>query len=312
MGLAATMIILCHIRGVDFSGIPVVEKLLSLGGYGVELFLFVSGIGMYYSLTNKDKEVGSIGHWYKRRYIRILVPFLLISVSIYPLRFILNVSASWSDFLLCVTTLEYWIYHRGAWYVAMLFPLYFLTPYLFKTIYGSNLKFVAISVLITLLLTFSYVSITDCEIIRNIQFVTVRIPIFIIGIWIAPYIKHNYKLSMIQTIFIVLSGLLLMHYSNLSLGGGIAIVFLAGVFIALICKCEIINDFLSLMGKMSLESYLTNIYFGHIIMNSDVLNLSGGVKSLIVIVFGVLAAYIFNKMSNRIIDKIKKCHTSIF
>lgn len=31
-----------------------------------------------------------------------------------------------------------------------------------------------------------------------------------------------------------------------------------------------------------------------------------------VIVVGILTAYIFNKMSNHIIDKIKKCHTSIF
>lgn len=54
MGLAAIMIIVCHIRGIDNSSIPLLEKILWFGNYGVELFLFVSGIGMYYSLTKTN------------------------------------------------------------------------------------------------------------------------------------------------------------------------------------------------------------------------------------------------------------------
>ena len=116
------MIIVCHIRGIDYSQIPLLEKILWFGNYGVELFLFVSGIGMYFSLTKTNTN---LGQWYKRRYIRITVPFILIAISIYPLRVILNIPVSFSDFFLYITTLEFWIHHRGAWYVAMLFPLYF-------------------------------------------------------------------------------------------------------------------------------------------------------------------------------------------
>lgn len=59
------------------------------------------------------------------------------------------------------------------------------------------------------------------------------------------------------------------------------------------------------MGKMSLESYLTNVYLGHIIMKSDVIALPGEVKALIVIVTGILSAYIYHKLSNKIISKIE-------
>lgn len=301
MGLAAIMIILCHIRGIEYSNFPFLEKLLWFGNYGVEIFLFVSGIGMYYSLT---KENISLIQWYKRRYVRITVPFLLIAISIYPLRLILNIPASMSDFLLYITTLEFWIHHRGAWYVAMLLPLYFLTPYIVKVVNTSKAKIITVSVLIILLLGFSYIPLGN-DIVRNIQFVTLRVPIFILGIVIAPYVKNEQRINAVSIGIIVLAGLLLWHYCSFPLGGGIAVVLLIGVFITLVCKSKLINGCLSFMGRMSLESYLTNIYLGHIIMKSDVIKLSGGVKALIVIVIGISTAYIFHELSNKIISKIE-------
>ena len=274
MGLAAIMIIVCHIRGFDLSHVPLLEKLLWFGNYGVEFFLFVSGIGMYYSLTKKDV---SILQWYKKRYVRIGVPFLLIAISIYPLRILLNVPASFSDFLLYITTLEFWIHHRGAWYVAMLFPLYFLTPSIVRVVNTYKSRVITVSVLMMLLLVFSYIP-SENEIIRNIQSLTSRVPIFILGIGIASYVKNGYVLNAIKTCFIVLGGFLIWHYCNFLLGGGIAIICLIGIIMDFICKCKPINKTFSFMGNMSLESYLTNIYFGHIIMKSDGVALSGGGK----------------------------------
>jgi peptidoglycan/LPS O-acetylase OafA/YrhL len=102
-----------------------------------------------------------------------------------------------------------------------------------------------------------------------------------------------------------LGGFILWHYCNFPLGGGIAVVSLIGVFITLVSKSNIIMAILSFMGNMSLESYLTNIYLGHIIMKSDVITLSGGVKAIIVIVVGLFTAYIFHELSNKIISKIE-------
>lgn len=301
MGFAAIMIILCHIRGINYSNFPFLEKLLWFGNYGVELFLFVSGIGMYHSLS---KENISLIQWYNRRYVRITIPFLLIAISIYPLRIVLNIPASLSDFLLYITTLEFWFHHKGAWYVAMLFPLYCLTPYIVKTINTYKTRVLTISVLMILLFGFSYIP-SENEIIRNIQFVTIRVPIFILGIGIAPYVKNGYGINAINVCIIIGGGLLLWHFCNFPLGGGVAIICLLGVLMVFICKYKPTNKILSFMGKMSLESYLTNIYLGHIIMTSDAITLSGGVKALIVIVIGILTAYIFHKLSNKIISKIE-------
>lgn len=52
MGIAALMIYFAHAYAI----VPVdgvIAKLLSLGNLGVDIFLFASGFGMYYSLRNR-------------------------------------------------------------------------------------------------------------------------------------------------------------------------------------------------------------------------------------------------------------------
>lgn len=307
MGLAAIMIILCHVRGLDYSQVSYMKKIIWLGNYGVELFLFVSGLGMYHSLNQNDEK---LVQWYKRRYLRITIPFVLITTAIYPFRFVLGVYASLPDFLLSITTLEFWLYHRGAWYVAMLFPLYLFTPCLVNEL-KSKYKYLIMSVMIIMLLFVSRVHVEN-NIICNIQFVLVRIPFYILGIGLAPLVmsKYNLKIRYASAMFMV--GMMIWHYLGVSFGGGIVIVLLTGFLVNIIVENRIVNKVLTFVGTMSLESYLTNIYLGHIIMKSKKLVLFGGGKILMVIVVGILTAYIFNKMSNHIIDKIKKCHTSIF
>ena len=72
----------------------------------------------------------------------------------------------------------------------MLFPLYFLTPYIVKVVNTSKARVITVSVLIILLLGFSYIHLGN-DVVRNIQFVTLRVPVFILGIGIAPYVRHE-------------------------------------------------------------------------------------------------------------------------
>ena len=53
MGLAIIMILLCHAR-MDGAQLPdIILSLLSLGNWGVDIFLLVSGIGMFYSIQKR-------------------------------------------------------------------------------------------------------------------------------------------------------------------------------------------------------------------------------------------------------------------
>ena len=55
MGIAAIMIVLCHANLYDIQVNGIIRKMLSFGNVGVDIFLFLSGIGCYYSL---DKNGG--------------------------------------------------------------------------------------------------------------------------------------------------------------------------------------------------------------------------------------------------------------
>ena len=52
MGMSIIMVLLCHVR-MDVTQLPdVVLSILLLGNWGVDIFLLVPGIGMYYSIIH--------------------------------------------------------------------------------------------------------------------------------------------------------------------------------------------------------------------------------------------------------------------
>ncbi len=57
------------------------------------------------------------------------VPYLVLAVPFYFASDILVANqGDWGLFVLDVSTLSYWLLHWGAWYVAMLVPLYLFGP----------------------------------------------------------------------------------------------------------------------------------------------------------------------------------------
>ena len=65
MGLAAIAILLCHAPANIPQMNPIIGSLLSaLGMYGNPTFFFLSGVGMYFSLS-KSNYIYSLGGWYK-------------------------------------------------------------------------------------------------------------------------------------------------------------------------------------------------------------------------------------------------------
>ena len=86
MGLAAISIIICHAVGNNVMMPNSLRWVCGFGQNGVDVFLFLSGFGMWYSLENmsKNNELNVL-MWYRKRFIRLLVPYLIISVPYYLL-----------------------------------------------------------------------------------------------------------------------------------------------------------------------------------------------------------------------------------
>ena len=57
MGISIIMILLCHAR-MDGAYLPDIHlSILSLGNWGVDIFLQLSGIGMYYSISKQEGNI---------------------------------------------------------------------------------------------------------------------------------------------------------------------------------------------------------------------------------------------------------------
>ena len=78
MGMATIGILMCHAHpnGVN---LPFhLNSILGLGQMGVMIFFFVSGLGLYYSTRQMKYSAGGIAAWYRKRFVRLFVPYLII------------------------------------------------------------------------------------------------------------------------------------------------------------------------------------------------------------------------------------------
>lgn len=77
MGAAIILVLLCHCDSFSW-GIfhPYVQELAKVGSCGVDIFLFVSGFGLFYSM----KKDSSIVHFYRKRFLRIIPEYFFIAL----------------------------------------------------------------------------------------------------------------------------------------------------------------------------------------------------------------------------------------
>lgn len=296
MGFATILILLCHIQSSGIEVSAVVGKLLSYGNLGVEIFFFLSGVGMYYSLSKNNNFFS----WYKKRYLRILLPYCIISIPWFVLIDILGKN-SFEAFFLDLSTLSYWLYHKGAWFIAALIPLYAITPLLVKYL---NSRCGVYLFIVLMIFTISAELIDFEGIWGNIFFVIKRLPCFFCGIYIGQFVKTKYKISYFKGLIIIL-----VFISVIRLLGG---WWWPAVFIIMPFMCKVfenisfVTKFFRFMGNISLESYVMNIclldlYKKNIFIYSE----SEFIDYFIIVVVGTIAAYLVNKVAHYLSQQIK-------
>ncbi len=184
----------------------------NIGFYGVDMFLMVSGLGLYFSMR-KSK---GIGDFYKKRAVRILPAYLLVTVSWY---LFFKKDVSFGDKVLSIFGINYFrgsIYSRPEyfdWFLPTLFVLYLLTP-----LYDKLFQKAAVKWKLTLLACM--VSPLLCIIgyhahIQVLYGSFVRIPIFLIGYNIGYFLyekKEEEKGSWMVHVSLLFVGAALGYY----------------------------------------------------------------------------------------------------
>lgn len=299
MGLAAILIIICH--STAYIHLPkVLSYVLSLGNVGNEIFLFLSGMGLYYSL---NKRMGGAKKWYIRRYRRIMMPYLILAIPIGAYFCFIN-QKTILDYFLYLSTLSYWSEHNTAWFVAVLIPLYLITPFLFaiqeKKGNILNIGLIVICYVIGLINVAKGDTLFS-NIIYNVVYVMPKIPAFLLGLCLAKYIKEGKTFPVWW-----LGGMVIMALGVLFLTKHIVYSYLFLLFPVLYFLLFIIENVsirvrsaMRFMGDISLESYLCNTMLPIILLPLcpflGKLNTGYYLFYIILIVIGIAMATLIHK-----------------
>lgn len=310
MGTAALLVIFGHSAGNGVVMPGWMESLCGLASVGVDIFLLVSGLGLWYSLQKFGASEG-VNTWYKRRYARILIPYLLITV-VSNILAITRGSKSIISAILDISTINYWLNHRGAWFIAMLIPLYAIAPlhdYLCKKVKNPLLFNLAIiiSILCISCIPISVESISFQRFIDNVRNVLFHLPAFYIGFMIAPFSKEKKEISWFWVVVIPIIVVALMRFSGIGYWPGFLFLPLTGILCVLFRHCgKMIMHIFDFFGKISLESYLLNRTVGAWIIAylpmvyESSLNKGCYLHYGLVIVFGTLLAYAVHKLCDKL------------
>ncbi len=261
-GLAALGILCVH-STVYVEWPFLISRILGMGGIGVYTFAFLSGMGLHHSLTKSEQSM----QFYLKRFFRVGVPYLLIAGIWYFIKHIV-ISFSPLNFFYELSTLSFWIEHKGAWYVAMLIPMYIIYPFYYRMIEnGNRLKRTIMSIsfleIFSLLLYFNnrgmYVHLI--QVINS--FIVISIGNYV-GEKLNSKKKVNKVFVFICTCFYPIRAII-PNIDDIRLIGDLSYALL-GVALCLWAAVlfnkmpPLITQVFERMGNLSLELYLTNIF----------------------------------------------------
>lgn len=311
MGICMGIIMLYHAKGAKF--IPC-SCLMALG---VDIFLFLSGFGLYFALEKIRQTGGGLYHFYKRRFQRIM-PAAIISGILLKWSFQFN---SIYD-ILNFTGL-------GLWYIRSLLILYLLSPFIYKLISRAGRKDLLLMMCICFLgVTIAHMilgSIFSLE-SMTLTWTIARTPSFLIGMFMAkqeyPLVSLS-KLSKTCRIAKVLACLLTIFlmaaYSYAPLPQpwkGYALFFgwmSFSIWIPEACRCIIrlhqhlprkVQKLAHWMGIASLELYVCHeAIYTLVYKNLKIQCIGQGnyfIQFICMIALSFSAAYVLKKICNRI------------
>lgn len=227
---------------------------------------------------------------------------------------ILQGESVWTS-ILNFSTINYWLNHRGAWFIVMLIPLYAITPLHYLECNRTNAATtynmaVVLSLVVMACIKVDFSCVFAAKLFDNIQFVTFRLPAFFIGYMLAPYAKEDKSVSLVWMLIIPLIVVAAMRFLHFGYWPGFLVLPLV-VFSCCILRHTgcVARKTLSFFGKISLESYLFNTTIGSVLIflfpkiHESYLNNNGYLHYVAILIIGTLLAYSVNKICERIILK---------
>ena len=265
MGIAMIWIMMIHF---DFTQLKPLGFVSQFGFLGPDIFFFVSGFGLYYSL-DKNKDIVT---FFKKRLVRVFPTYYIIGI----IPSIIFYKDTFLDYLFRYTTIGFWTNNiYGEWYIPSAIMLYLWTP-IIKVAFDKRAYHLLCLSLFSVFFLALYLVDKDTIIDRTHFSFLHRIPSFLFGITCAFWTKKGTSSKLyyiIMLLCIPIFAYLYPHHHQIYNYKNFSLTYLLPLVIFLFCfilkKCKDIYSLtfiLSKIGNASLETYLIQGIFFHAIL----------------------------------------------
>ncbi|MBP5774178.1 MAG: acyltransferase [Clostridiales bacterium] len=323
MGFAAMWIFIFHVRdeALLFFHVPYINRIEiffnNIGFCGVDVFLFLSGWGLYYALKKRN-----LNDFYKRRYRRLIPPFVLVCV-------VKALFENW-EFMKFFRAVTCWSFfaeyiHIPIWFIPAIAVIYLFYPLYNKAFdkFSNKYIFTAASLMLWFALAFAGMILFNREDVFG--FVN-RIPVFIVGVlfgWMAYNRKKIPGKAAAAVIFLMLIGGFQLQYyctfrnlkllfplSNSSLPAfliGISMCFASAYCFKLLGKVKVIQKVYGFMGEMTLELYAAQEIVMNILRSKNIYPgalIEKHLYALLIFLFSLGGGYLLHLLMTMVFNKL--------
>ena len=314
MGAAMLFVILFHVglsRNDPFYG------LRRCGNVGVDIFLFLSGVGLWYAWTKRP----SVKSFYRRRLLRILPTWLVVAGAFYitdylgPRRF----STSIADLIGDITVnWDFWLHDELTfWYVPAIMALYLVAPHYMKLI-SSHPMYRWLPALMVVWCVMVQWVLPINQAVGHLEIFWSRVPIFFIGINMGTYVKQERRIDG-SAVWLLLLAFALTFGTCLYLEqmrhGQFPLFVERMLYIPFTVTAVLVlnrifrrtprwfNGFCKFVGALSLEAYLIHLHF--VLVRVEPYHLGYWATFAVTVAITLPLAWILQKTLNYITEKIK-------
>ena len=273
MGFAALIITVMHLY-VSFyedAQIPYITTLLKRGNLGVDIFLLLSGCGLFYSMEKSSDIV----NFYRKRMARVLIPYLVLSFP-YWILLDLYVNNDMIQLVKDISLASFWL--QGIthyWFVAFILPVYLFYPWIYQ-LQKKNSNYIILLGFVIVMLT-GLLMIFDVSYYEQVEIAITRIPVFLMGSYLGECLRNGDKsrakiwvfnlyfvtsfILFIMSVVFVLFGknrlLADVFYRYGSGGAGLFLIFIVS-FILIKNEQSFFASILRYFGTITLEIYIVS------------------------------------------------------
>lgn len=311
MGIAIVFVALFH---VPLSSDELLFGLYRCGNIGVDIFLFLSGIGLWFSWTKNP----SVRSFYKRRLLRIYPTWLIIAVMYFPLQIDYQTAVLKDYVRLLVDVLFYWSYWRNHdltfWFIPTIILFYLWAPWYMKLIQKYPVYRWSPVLMIVGCVILHWVQPFGSR-FMELEITWSRIPIFFIGINIGETIRLKQNVEpegrwLVLLALLMSSGISIYFETVVESFPNFVerMVYIPFSISLVLLLIDILNripewslKYLASLGGISLEVYMLHFYFVMIYLIP--LQLGYWTTALITLIITIPLSWILHRITDKLFLK---------